>query len=268
MCRRFTFRSLCLAAVVPLLAHAAPAQTPAPSPAVAVSKARGLYYTPVDAGLEGFHCEFAFDWKTFIQKASNQPVPDDDPRLTYYRTIQLSVDDTLHGAGELHWAAPAPPPEGTEDSVDKVRGGFQGMWSGFFQSWNSFLTGDMVSLDAKSLVEHTPAGYHVAAQNGPGLAEEQYDDNLLLQSVHVTTPTLDNLETLTFSRTPQGWLVSSIRSVYKQAPSAEPTEVLTKVSYAPVSGFQLPSEVTISVGPANFDFHLVNCTVRTRLTPK
>ncbi len=233
-----------------------------------MSKARALYYTPVDAGLEGFHCEISFDWKAFLQKANNQPVPDDDARLKYLRTIQLPLDDDLHTGGELHWAAPAPPPEETEDSVGKVRGGFQQMWSGFFQSWNGFLSGDMVSLDAKSTVERTAAGYHVAARNGPGLAEEQYDNNLLLQSIHVSTPTLDSRLTPSFTPTAHGLLVSAIRSVYKQPPNAEPTEVVMKVNYAPVSTFQLPSEVVISVGPANFDFHLVNCTVKTKLTQK
>lgn len=233
-----------------------------------VRRARALYYTPVDAGLQGFHCEVSFDWKTFIQKASNQPVPDDDARLKYLRTIQLTVDDDLHSGGELHWAAPAPAPQETEDSVSKVRGGFQQMWSGFFQSWNGFLSGDMVTLDANSTVEHTATGYHLAVRNGASLAEEQYDNNLLLQTVHVSTPSLDSLVSPTFTTTPHGLLVSGFRTVYKQPPTAEPTEVLMKVNYAPVSNFQIPSSLSIAVGPANFDFGLVNCTVKTKLTQK
>lgn len=60
------------------------AQTSVPqSPAVAVSRARALYYTPTDKGLQGFHCDLRFDWKNFLQKASNQPVADDDARLNY-----------------------------------------------------------------------------------------------------------------------------------------------------------------------------------------
>ncbi len=255
---------LSLALPVPVLL----AQTPGPVPSVAVSKARALYYTPVDSGLESFHCEINFDWKTFIQKASNQPVADDDARLNYFRTVQLSVDDKLRGGGEVHWVAPTPPPDGTEDSVTKVRDGFQQMWSGFFQSWNGFVTGDMVTLDTKSVVDRNATGYHVSAQVGPGLAEEQYDDKLLLQSVHVTTPSLDSTVKPGFTPTPQGLLVSSIRSIYRQPPRPDVTEVLMKLNYAPVSGFQIPSELIVTVGPANFDFHLANCTVQTKLTSR
>lgn len=238
------------------------------SATLAVSKARALYYTPVDQGLEGFHCEIGFDWKTFMEKASNQPVPEGDARLKYLLTIQLTVDDDLHTGGELHWTAPAPPPDETEESVSRMRGGLQQIWSGFFQAWNGFLTGDMVTLDSKANVTHSATGYLVSVQNGPGMADEQYDDKLLLQKVHVSTPTLDSVVMPGFSPTPHGLLVSSIRSSYRQPPNADPTDVLMKINYAAVSGFQLPSEVSVSVGPADFAFHLQNCTVKTKLTQK
>lgn len=252
------FAFLCVGLLAPTLI----AQNAASSPAIVFSKARALYYTPVDAGLQSFHCDVSFDWKTFMQKATHQPVPDDDARLRYLRTIQLSVDDDLRSAGELHWVAPSPAPEGTEDSVGKMREGVQQMWSGFFQSWNSYATGNMVTLDATSNVERTPNGYHVRAHTNAGLAEEQYDDKLLLQTVHVSTPTLDSVVSPGFTASPQGMLVTSIRSTYKQPPGTEATEVLMRVSYAPVGTFQLPSELSLTVGAANFDFHLGNCTAK------
>ena len=244
------------------------AQRPDPATVAAFSRARSLYYTPVDAGLQSFHCEVGFDWKAFMVKASNAPVLDDDVRLKYLKTIQLTVDDDLHGSGKLHWDAPTPPPEGAEDSISHIREPFQQLWSGFFQAWNGFLTGDMVTLDSKATVEHSETGYKVHVQTGPGAAAEQYDDKLLLQSIHVTTPTLDSLVEPSFSSTPSGLIVTSIRSVYRQPPGTDSTEVLMKVNYAPVGSFQLPSELTITVGPASFEFHLANCTVRTQITPK
>ena len=240
----------------------------AQTPAQEVNGARKLYYTPVDAGLKSFHCDVNFDWKGFIQKASNQAVPDADPRLHYLQTIQLSVDDDLRGSGELHWNAPSPPPDNTEDSVSKIRDGMQQMWSGFFQSWNGFITGDLVTLDAKATAEHTPAGYHVAVRTGPGLAEETFDNTLLLKSVHVTTPTLESTVTPTFTPGPQGLLVTGIASSYKQPPSAPPTEVRMDVQYGPVGTFQLPSALRVNVGPASFEYKLANCTVATQLTSK
>ena len=244
------------------------AQTGAVTPADVFLKARALYYTPVDAGLRGFHCEVAFDWKQFMQKATNQPVPDDDPRLKYLQSVQLSVDDDLHGAGELHWVAPAPAPENNEDAIGKVRGGMQQIWAGFAQSWNGYMTGELVSLDAKATVEHTGDGFHVAVRNGAQLAEEQYDYKLLLQTVHVSTPAQETTISPTFAASPAGLLVSSLRSSFRQPPSAPPTELLMTLHYAPVGAFQLPAELLVRVGPASFDFHLANCTVKTELKEK
>ena len=241
------------------------AQAAGPAPSAAFTKARAVYDTPVDSGLQSFHCEVNFDWKDFLQKANNQPVPDADARLTYLRSIRLSVDDDLRGSGELHWTAPSPAPEDSEDSITKMRGGLQGIWSAFFQTWNGYATGNMVSYDPRSVVERTAdGGFHVTAHQGPGLAEEMYDDKLVLKSVHVSTPSLESSLTPEFSPGPHGLLVTTIHSVDRQPPTAPPTEVAMKVTYAPVGSFQIPSTLQVAVGPANFAFRLVNCTVKTQ----
>lgn len=254
-----------------LLAGAAcPAQVAPTTPAAALGKARALYYTPVDAGLQGFHCEVSFDWKSFLQKATNQDVPETDTRLGYLRSIKLTVDDDLHGTGQLRWNATTTAPEGTEEPIERMRSGIQQMWTGFFQTWNGFYTGEVLAAgDSKAVVEKTATGYRVAVHDGPGTAEQQYDDKLLLQTIHVSTPTLDSVTSPTFSETPQGRLVTVLRSVYKQPPSAVPVQIDMTVHYAPVGGFQIPSELLIDVaGTASFDFHLSGCTVKTQLTPK
>src|SRR5579875_1865921 len=240
---------LCGFATVGMKAQSA-VPSAAPSAASAVSKARSLYYTPVDAGLQGFHCEVNFDWRDFMQKASNQPVAEGDERVAYLNGIKLSVDDDLRGQGHMNWTASAPEPEGSADSIEKVRGGLQQLWSGFFQTWNGFFTGDIVTLDAKATVAQTAAGYHVADRDGANVAEEQYDPKLVLQSVHGVTSSIESTMTPSFSAGPKGLLVTSVRSAYRQPPTAQPTDVLMQVNYAPVGSFQLPSEVTVAVGPA------------------
>ena len=257
----------CLSALL-LPVFASAGQALAQTAAATVNKARALYYTPVDAGLQGFHCEVNFNWRDFMEKAAKEPVQEGDARLAYLQSIKLSVDDDLRGQGRMNWEGSTPEPEGSADSVAKVRGGLQQLWSGFFQSWNGFVTGDIVTLDAKATVETTASGFHVAVRDGANLAEEQYDPKLVLQTVHVSTPSLESTISPAFSSGPHGLLVNSIRSTYRQPPSSDPTEVLMQVNYAPVGTFQLPSEVAISVGPASFNFRLVNCTVRTQLTTK
>ena len=227
-----------------------------------------MYYTPIDRGLQGFTCDVSFDWKQFIETANHGPVADTDERLAYLRSIKLSVTDDLNGSGQLQWAAPTTAPDASEQSVAQIRAGMQAMWSGFFQSWNGFYTGDLVSLgDNKTTVERTGAGYHVFTSQNGKLAEETFNNNLVLLSLHVATPTLESNLTPIFTDSAEGRLVTNLNSVVKQPPSAPGTVVDMAVHYAPVNGFQLPSELSIDVaGAAKFDFALSNCTVRTALS--
>lgn len=251
-----------LCASVLFLAEGTGAQNITVPAEAAFSKARKLYDTPVDSGLRGFRCDVDFDWKDFMQKASNQPVPDGDARLKYLQSVHLSVEDDLRGTGSLQWNAPAPPPDTTEASVEKIRDGLQQIWAGFFQTWNGFPTGEMYMLDSASRVERTPAGFHVSTHSGPGVAEEQFDGNLLLKSIHVASPELEIQTALSFTPGPHGLLLTTVRSATRQPPSAPETEVTMDIGYAPVGAYQLPSQLKVSVGTAVFAFHLANCTIR------
>ena len=240
------------------------------SPLAAFREARALYYTPVDRGLKGFDCDVSFDWKSFIEKATHAPVEASDERLTYLNGIRLTVSDDLNSTGELHWTAPTTPPDASESSINQIRTGMQQMWAGFFQSWNGFYTGDLVSVaDNNTTVERTPTGYHVFTKAQGKVAEETYTGDFTLQTLHVSTPDMDSTLTPTFEKTPQGRLVTSMDSLVKQPPATPGTSVDMTVHYAPVNGFQLPSELVIDVAKtATFDFHLSGCTVHAQLTQK
>ena len=264
--------SLCLRSIAPLFlltAHVAVAQAPASrSAAIAFRQARHRYYTPVDKGLQSFQCDVAFDWKQFIEKANSAPVSEMDQRLLYLQSIKLSIHDDLNGTGSLEWVAPTTAPEASEASVAQIRTGLQALWSGFFQSWNGFFNGELVSsTDNNTSVERTANGYHVSMRQGAKLAEQQYSSDLMLQSMHVATPEIDSMLKPVFTATPQGLLVTGLNSVVKRLPAEPGTRVNMTVAYAEVNGFQLPSTLNINVGDtADFHFILANCTVRTQLT--
>lgn len=240
------------------------ASSTAPDASHAIDRARALYYTPVDHGLQSFQCGVSFDWKTFIEKASHQPVAETDARLVYLRTIQLSVHDDLHGKGELRWLASTPAPEGNADAIGRMRDGLQQLWSGFFQSWNGFVTGEMVTVDPAAKVEATPDGFRMSARSGSGLAEELFDRSLVLQAVNTSTTAVESSMLPHFEPSAQGLLLTSIHSTYRQPPTAAPTTVDMQVGYAVSNGFELPSSLTITAGPALFAFTLANCTVNTQ----
>ena len=245
------------------------AQAQTASPAAAFRKARALYYTPVDKGLRGFGCDVGFDWKQFMEKANSASVQDTDERLAYLRGIKLTISDDLNVGGQLQWAAPTTAPDASEQSIAQIRSGMQAMWSGFFQSWNGFFTGDLVALgDTQTTVERTNSGgFHVFTTQNGKVAEEFFDRNLVLLSLHVSTPTLDSNLTPIFVDSAQGRLVTDLNSVVRQPPNAAGTTVDMKVQYATVNGFQLPSALQINVGGTTaFDFALSNCTVNTKLS--
>lgn len=253
--------------IICLLLLAAP-PVPGQSPAAALLQARHLYYTPVDAGLAGFRCEVQFDWKSFMEQANHQAIPAEDSRLKYLQSIQMTVEDDLRGAGQLHWNASAPAPGDSEDSIGKIRSGMQQMWAGFFQTWNGFMTGDLLTPDAKAEVTTADENYKVSVRSGGGVAEQTYDRTLLLHSIRVSTPTLESLIEPVFTRSPQGLLLTSLNSTYKQPPDGSPTIVKMSVAYASVGTFQLPSTLGVSVGPAQFTYHLTNCTVQMKTSSK
>ena len=243
---------------------------PSVSQAAAFRAARMLYDTPSDRGLQGFRCDVDFNWKQFLEKAINGPVQDTDERLAYLRSIKLNVTDDLNSTGELHWTAPPTTPEASEASIGQIRSGLQGLWSGFFQSWNGFMTGDLVSIaDNHTTVERTPNGYHVFSSQNGKVAEETYSGDFTMQSLHVSTPQMDSVLTPAFAVTPHGRLITTMSSVVKQPPAAPGTAINTTVHYATVNGFQLPSELFIDVaGTASFDFTLNNCTLRMQVLPR
>ncbi len=248
--------------------HTANAQTSV-SPAAAFRAARMLYDTPIDRGLQGFQCDVVFNWKQFLEKAVNGPVEENNERLAYLRSIKLSVTDDLNSTGELHWVAPTTAPDASEASIGQIRSGMQALWGGFFQSWNGFMTGDLVSIaDKNTTVERTANGFHVFSSQNGKVAEETYSGDFTMESLHVSTPQTDNMLSPVFEVTPRGRLVTNLNSVVKQPPTAPGTTINTTIHYAPVNGFQLPAEVLINVaGTASFDFGLNNCTVKMQVTP-
>ena len=240
-------------AAAPLFARAqtAPANT-------RLSSARALYYTPTVQGLKSFRCTVNFDWKDFLTRFSGADVNDDNLLLQHLRTVHLSVSDNLNGDGHLDWTATGTPPAGKEDSIAKMKNGMEQMMVGFFSSWNAYMNGNMVPLpDATTTVTENGDGIkmHVTAEGTE--VTELFDKNLLLTEAHVVQPTSDVFAYPTYDDTPDGRVVSAIRTVYRQPPTAPPAELNIRVSYAPVQGFRLPETLSYelkNVGAFVFKF--------------
>ena len=254
---------LCAAVVLSVTPGALRAQTTSPN--TKLLSARALYYTPTVQGLKSFHCTVDFDWKDFLARYTNADVKDDNPYLQYLRTIHLTVSDDLSGDGKLEWTTSSAAPEGKEDAIAKIKDGMQQMMVGFFSSWNAYMNGNMVPLpDATTTVTDNADGFKLhAAADGTDVTE-LFDKNLLLTEAHVVQPASDVFAYPTYDDTPDGRVVSAIRTVFRQPPTAPPAELNVRVSYAPVQNFRLPAQLTYELkNVGSFEFKFSACSVET-----
>lgn len=227
--------------------------------------ARPLYYTPTVQGLKSFRCTVDFDWKDLLSRFSGTDVKDDNPSLQYLRTIHLTASDDLKGDGHLEWTASGTVPAGKETSIAQIKDGMQQMMVGFFSSWNAYMNGNMVPVpDSTTTVTDNADGFRLHASTEGTEVTELFDKNLLLTEAHVIQPTSDVFAYPTYTDTPDGRLVSAIRTVYRQPPTAPPTELNIRVSYAPVQSFRLPAQLDYELkNVGSFQFKFSACSVVT-----
>jgi hypothetical protein len=255
---------------VALLAFAASLTTPSfvqaqTTPAnTKLLSARALYYTPTVQGLKSFRCTVDFDWKDFLSRHSGADVTDDNPYLQYLRTIHLAISDDLNGAGKLEWTTSADIPAGKEDSVGKIKDGMQQMMVGFFASWNAYMNGNMVAApDSTTTVTDTADGLRVHSTAESTEVTQLFDKNLLLTETHVVQQTSDVHSYPIYNDTPDGRIVSAIRTVYRAPPTAPPAELNITVSYAPVQNFRLPETLNYDLkNVSSFAFRFSACSVQ------
>jgi hypothetical protein len=228
-----------------------------------LTSAHAQYYTPTASGLKSFQCDASIDWKAMLTRVTGTDIPDESPGLKYLQSIHLSVADDLHGKGSLEWTSPASPPEGSGESLQQTRDGLQASIAGFFQTWNAYMNGSMVPLrDSTVTVIKAGEGVHLSGASKDVKFDEDYDKNMLLTQVLVDGPSVRVLAIPTYVSSPDGLLVSSVKSVVNQPPSAPQVEATFRVEYAKVDSFQIPSRIVLDVKNTGvIDFALNACHV-------
>ena len=267
-------RTLLLAAALPLLATAALAQQTSTgqllnAPA-RLREARKLYYTPTAKGLTFFHCNATVDWKAMLTRFSGNPVPDSNPFLIYLNSVRMEVSDNLDGDGKLTWTDTSTAPANLQASRDQMRNGLLQMISGFYQSWNQFVNGGMVPAPDSSTTEtnNDDGGLHMHGKDATTVFDEDFDKNMLLLSAHVVMANLDNTAYPTYEASTEGLRVNKVHNVLHQPPTAPAQDVTMAVTYMPVSTYQLPSTLAVTLqGVGEFDFSFNSCTINPAAKP-
>lgn len=139
------------------------------------------------------------------------------------------------------------------------------MMSGFFQTWNGYMNGTMVPApDRATTVTEVDGGLHLHSSAAQTDLNESFDKNLLLTEVHVLMPNLDARAYPTYTDTPDGRVVSVIRTIYRQPPTAPPAELTFAIDYATVSGYRLPETLRLNMKNVGaFVFKFTGCSVET-----
>jgi len=226
--------------------------------------AHAQYYTPTVSGLKSFHCDAAIDWKAMLTHSGVADVPDDNPGLKYLQTVHLSVADELRGRGSLDWSSPGAPPQGKEEAMMQTKEGLQTSIAGFFQAWNAYMNGSMVPVPDGSVNVTTSGdgGVHLSGLSKETKFDEDFDKNMLLTQVHVDSPSIKVVAIPTYVSTPDGLVVSAVRSLVNQPPSAPQVEATFRIEYAKVDSYQIPSRIVLDIKNTGvIDFGLSACQV-------
>jgi hypothetical protein len=249
-----------LAAV--LCCSLAPLTANAQTAAEQFSKAASLYANPSKDGLQSFRCDVKTDWAEAFSKITGTTIAGTNPLVAALNSAPMTVDDDLKGVGQVHWDT-SKVPDDAKAPIQMMQDGIQQMWHGFFQSWNGFMTGDVIAVkDDKTKVEReSNGGFHVFRTDGDQTAEEHFDQNLLLTSMHVKTKGMEITMAPVFMDTPQGKLVTGMDSDYVLQAGASAAHLVMQLKYATVSGYPLPSEFHVIAGPSDFHFAMTGCVV-------
>lgn len=213
-----------------------------------LTAAHALYYTPTATGLKSFHCDAAIDWKSMLTRLSGVDIPDDNPALKFLQTVHLSVDDELKGNGALGWTSESDAPHDKAAAIKQIQDGLKTSVSGFFQTWNVYMNGNMVPIpDSAVNVTRAGEGIHLSGMSDGSSFDEDFDKNMLLTEVRVVNPNMKVLARPTYASTPDGLLVSVVTSQVSQPSTAPPAEAIFRIDYLKVETFHIPSRVVFDI---------------------
>lgn len=227
-----------------------------------LTAARSQYYNLRTAGLKSFICNVDVDWDALFISISGKPLPSDDPMMQYLDKSRLSLSVSTSGTSNVSWANTGLPPEGKEESTDKLRSGIKQTLDGFIQAWIPSLNGTLINLTAKSLTA-TPSGFLLddGTANSPDILT--LDKNYVVTHVSNKSEMMSGELDATFTSSEKGLLMSKLDGLYRQPASAPPTHVVMSATFQPVDSFLLPQELAFTVtNVAIFKMQLVGCTIQ------
>jgi hypothetical protein len=248
-----------------------PASKPNPDNAW-LARTSKLYYSSSKAGLTGFDCDAHPDWQTLVTSATHSdPLPADDPRLTLFKSIKVSIHAHMKGGSTIDWTDANqvnPLDQHSIDTLDGLHRTVEQMLEGFLQFWTPFIESSIVPDSANGLdITHTPTVHTIHAHEGDTELTEVFSPDLILEQFNVNMNGTSIKFAPTYKPTPKGLLVSGFRAhVVPAGTSADQAQDMdVDVDYQTINGFPIPDKLNMDViGTGKFNFTFDGCATSTK----
>lgn len=223
-----------------------------------MEKARALYYAPVN--LHHLSCEVKVDWAGFATKMGLGDKASENEVVKALNAISIHVDSPSEGETTV---AVAVPQDMSPKVAEPFKTGFHDMFTGFFQMYWPFATGEMLP-KRESVFELTKedAGYLITYdKGGKVMAHLGKDSDMTL--ISVDSPALKADMKTHFAAGPDGLL--RLRTLDELVTMGESRmNVHIGLDYQHVDGLDVPEHINMSMpGSYSFDFTLTGCSTVT-----
>jgi len=256
---------------------AAAAQTPAPATAQSGSaaddqllgKARTMYYSTANAGLNGFDCSVHPDWhELYVRANPNQAIATDDKRVVLLNRVSIKLHAHPDGTSTLDWT-PAPGSPTDADStnlLNQMHAATEQTLQGFVEFWTPFVDGSVIPSNTNGMtVTHDTSAFTLHAEQGGTTVTEVFSNDLLLEEYDVIMGSSSIKFTPSFKATPQGLLVERFLAHIQQQidPPGPVQEMHVAIEYQTIEGFPIPERLNMEVvGTGIFNTTLDGCSVQ------
>lgn len=213
-----------------------------------ITQARGAYYSLSEQGVTGFQCSATPDWEKLLQAERAENPAAADTAIKFLRQIQFVVKEGADGTVKLTHNDVAGNTKEMNDALAQIYGGMEQMTSGFFDTWKLFMLNRPLPEPASQYQLQSGGALYLLnyKENNADVATTMNKD-FAISELKVTTSEFDSNIHPEFTRTPQGFVLSSYDAHYEESKnSAVTTQLQVLIDYQEVARVQMLRKLSLS----------------------
>jgi hypothetical protein len=212
-----------------------------------LSQARQSYYNLRSEGLQSFTCSVSPNWGLLLEKERGQNSEAADAALRTLDQLHFTINLAADSSVKLTHNELAGQSTEMIAALKQIYGGMEQMASGFFDSWKLFMVNPPFP-DVNSQYQLEAAGQQYRLTYREDLADvvTTMGRDFAINNLKITTPEFDSSIQPTFSKTPQGFLLSAYQASYKSQKAEETTDLKVSMDYQDVQGLKMPQKLNLT----------------------